>query len=90
MEWVSEDHLFYNSMTENPLLPRSLARLHYRMIESADLGRADLGHATCAHNIRSLAASLAFLRTPLGGAMRSYGDSSTSLTSGDKKWITTE
>lgn len=57
-EGVSEDHLFYNSKTRNPLTSRSLARLLCRIIEEADPG-----HAPHAHNIRGLAASLAFLRT---------------------------
>ncbi|XP_076065921.1 uncharacterized protein LOC143039577 [Oratosquilla oratoria] len=57
-EGVSEDHLFYNSKSRNPLTPRSLARLLCRVIE-----KADPGHAPHAHNIRGLAASLAFLRT---------------------------
>ena len=57
-EGVSEDHLFYNSKSRNPLPPRSLARLLCRVIENADPGQAP--HA---HSIRGLAASLAFLRT---------------------------
>lgn len=57
-EGVSEDHLFYNSKSRNPLTPRSLARLLCRIIEEADPGNAP--HA---HNINGLAASLAFLRT---------------------------
>ncbi|XP_076055328.1 uncharacterized protein LOC143033730 [Oratosquilla oratoria] len=57
-EGVSEDHLFYNAKSRNPLTPRSLACLLCRIIE-----KADPGHAPHAHNIRGLAASLAFLRT---------------------------
>ena len=57
-EGVSEDHLFYNSTSRNPLTPRSVARLLCRVIENADPG-----HAPHAHSIRGLAASLAFLRT---------------------------
>ena len=57
-EGVPADHLFYNSKSRTPLLPRSLARLLCRVIE-----KADPGNAPRAHGIRDLAASLAFLRT---------------------------